>query len=150
VIIHSHSQNCIPPILVLYARVMSDLTVYAEALIATVARAFYEDDAVCLIDVLIRDKFLRDDDMAPRLKLPAKRLRTILQFLQEEHLVKSEDVDDLAQGGSQATKFWYIDYNHAVHTIRLRLHLLRKELEEAELSARSSSFYLCPGTVTMR
>jgi len=29
---------------------MSDLTVYAEALIATVARAFYDDEAVCLID----------------------------------------------------------------------------------------------------
>ncbi|CAB9519677.1 transcription factor IIE subunit 1 [Seminavis robusta] len=124
---------------------MSDLTVYAEALIATVARAFYDDDAICLIDVLIRDKFLRDDDMAPRLSLPAKKLRATLQFLQEEHLVKSETVDDLAQGGSQATKFWYIDYNHAVHTIRFRLHLLRKQLEAAELRARSSSFYLCPG-----
>ena len=124
---------------------MSDLTVYAEALISTVARAFYDDDAVCLIDVLIRDKFLRDDDMAPRLSLPAKKLRSTLQFLQEEHLVKSETVDDLAQGGSQATKFWYIDYNHAVHTIRLRLHLLRKQLVEAEMRARSSSFYLCPG-----
>ena len=93
---------------------MSDLTVYAEALIATVARAFYDDDAVCLIDVLIRDKFLRDDDMATRLSLPAKKLRATLQFLQEEHLVKYETVDDLTQGGSQATKFWYIDYNHAV------------------------------------
>lgn len=124
---------------------MSDLAVYAEALIATVARAFYDDDAVCLVDVLIRDKFLRDDDMAPRLSLPAKKLRSTLQFLQEEHLVKFETVDDLAQGGSQATKFWYIDYNHAVHSIRLRLHLLRKQLEQAELRARSSSFYLCPG-----
>lgn len=124
---------------------MSDLTVYAEALIATVARAFYDDDAVCLIDVLIRDKFLRDDDMAPRLSLPAKKLRSTLQFLQEEHLVKYETVDDLTQGGSQATKFWYIDYNFAVHSIRLRLHLLRKKLGQAEMRARSSSFYLCPG-----
>jgi transcription initiation factor TFIIE subunit alpha len=124
---------------------MSDLTVYAEALIASVARAFYDDDAVCLIDVLIRDKFLRDDDMAPRLSLPAKKLRSTLQFLQEERLVKFETVDDLTQGGSQATKFWYIDYNHAVHSIRLRLHLLRKQLEQAEMRARSSSFYLCPG-----
>lgn len=40
--------------------IMSDLTVYAEALISTVARAFYGDEAVCLIDVLIRDKFLRE------------------------------------------------------------------------------------------
>jgi len=127
---------------------MADLTVYAEALISTVARAFYDDDAVCLIDVLIRDKFLRDDDMAPRLSLPAKKLRATLQFLQEEHLVKSETVDDLAQGGSQATKFWYIDYNHAVHSIRLRLHLLRIRLEQAEKRARSSSFYLCPGYET--
>lgn len=124
---------------------MSDLTVYAEALIATVARAFYDDEAVCIIDVLIRDKFLRDDDMAPRLQLPAKRLRATLQFLTEEHLVRSETVDDLAQGGSQATKFYYLDYNRSVHSIRLRLHLLRKKLEHAELRARSSSFYLCPG-----
>jgi hypothetical protein len=41
---------------------MADLTVYAEVVfIATVARAFYKDEAVCLIDVIIRDKFLRDD-----------------------------------------------------------------------------------------
>ena len=90
----------------------NDATVYAEALIMTVARAFYEDAAICIIDVLIRDKFLRDDqDMGTRLSLPPKQLRKTLQFLQEEHLVKSEAVDDLAEGGSQATKFWYIDYN---------------------------------------
>uniref|UniRef100_A0A7S3L6B3 HTH TFE/IIEalpha-type domain-containing protein n=2 Tax=Amphora coffeiformis TaxID=265554 RepID=A0A7S3L6B3_9STRA len=124
---------------------MADLTVYAESLIATVARAFYEDEAVCLIDVLIRDKFLRDDDMAKRLQLPAKRLRATLQFLTDEHLVSFEMVDDLAQGGSQATKFYYIDYNRAVHSIRLRVHLLRKKLEEQERRARGNSFYLCPG-----
>lgn len=124
---------------------MSDLTVHAEALIASVARAFYEDDAICIIDVLLRDKFLRDDDMMPRLSLPAKQLRRTLQFLLEEHIVKFELVDDLNSGGSQATKFWYIDYNHAVNTIRLRMYLLRKKLENAELLARSSSFYLCPG-----
>ena len=108
---------------------MSDLTVHAEALIATVARAFYEDDAVMVVDVLLRDKFLRDDDMSARLSLPAKQLRKTLEGLQSEHLVKFELVDDLSTGGSQATKFWYIDYNHAVNAIRLRLYLLRTKLE---------------------
>ena len=124
---------------------MTDLTVFAEGLISTVARAFYDDEVVCLIDVLIRDKFLRDDDMAPRLQLPVKKLRSTLQFLQSEHIVKEESVDDLHEGGSQATRFFYIDYCTAVHSIRLRLHLLRQKLEKAELQARSSSFYLCPG-----
>ena len=48
--------------------------------------------------------YLRDDDMAPRLNLPAKQLRRTLQFLEEEMLVKHELVDDLAMGGSQNTK----------------------------------------------
>ena len=127
---------------------MADQTVHAEALIQTVARAFYDDDAVCLIDVLIRDKFLRDDDMAPRLSLPNKKIRSTLQFLQEEHLVKFELVDDLRSGGSQATKFWYIDIHHAVNVIRYRIYLLKKRLDEAELRARSNSMYICPGYPT--
>ena len=81
----------------------------AEALISTIARAFYDDDVVCLVDCLLRDKYLRDDDMAPRLSLPAKQLRRTLQFLEEEQLVKHELVDDLVMGGSQNTKFWYIE-----------------------------------------
>jgi transcription initiation factor IIE alpha subunit len=83
--------------------------------------------------------------MGPRLSLPAKQLRRTLQLLQEEHLVKYELVDDLSSGGSQQTKFWYVDYNHAMNVIRLRIFLLRKKLEEAELRARSQSFYFCPG-----
>jgi transcription initiation factor IIE alpha subunit len=124
---------------------MADLTVFAETLISAVARAFYDDECVVLVDILISQKYLRDDDMAQRLNLPAKKLRATLQFLQEEHLVRTEEVDDLAQGGSQATKFYYLDYNRAVHSIRLRIYLLRKQLETAELRARSNSYYLCPG-----
>lgn len=124
---------------------MSDLTHHAEALIASVARAFYEDDVVMVVDVLLRDKFLRDDDMSKRLSLTAKQLRQTLQFLQNEHIVKFELVDDLNAGGSQATKFWYIDYNHAVNAIRLRIYLLRTKLEQDELQARSNSYYACPG-----
>jgi len=124
---------------------MSDQTVYAEALIGGVARAFYEDDHVLLVDTMIRDKYLRDDDMGPRLSLPAKQLRRSLQFLLDEQIVKFELVDDLREGGSQTTKYWYIDYNHAVNVIRLRVFLLKRKLEQAELRARSSSVYLCPG-----
>lgn len=87
----------------------NDATVDAEHLIKTVVRAFYDDTAIALIDVLINDKFLRDDqDMGERLSLPPKQLRKTLQFLQDEHLVKNEAINDLTEGGSQATKYWYI------------------------------------------
>ena len=87
--------------------------------------------------------------MGERLHLPPKQIRKTLQFLQEEHLVKSEAINDLQEGGSQATKYWYVDYNHAVNTIRLRIYLMQKDLEKRELDARSSSIYLCPGEYCM-
>ena len=83
-----------------------DATVYAEDLIRTTARAFYDDSAICLIDVLLHDKFLRDDDIQKRLSLSAKQLRATLTFLKTQHLVKSEMVDDLDEGGGQNTLFW--------------------------------------------
>jgi len=122
-----------------------DATVYAEDLIRTTARAFYDDSAICLIDILLQDRFLRDDDMSKRLNLSAKQLRKTLTFLKREHLVQNEAVDDLDEGGSQSTVFWYIDYNMAVHAIRLRMKLMQLKLKEAEDRARSCSMYVCPG-----
>ena len=78
-----------------------DLTVHAESLIRTVSRAFYTDECIFLLGCLIRDKYLRDDDMGQRLSLPAKQIRKILQFLQREKMVKTENVNDLSVGGSQ-------------------------------------------------
>ena len=121
-----------------------DMTAFAERLIRSVVRAFYTDECICIIDVLIRDKFLRDDDMGPRLKLSTKGLRKILQYLKSEQLVESEDVDDLNSGGSRSSTFWYIDYNHTIKVITLRIHLLLSSLEKAEQQARSSSLYVCP------
>ena len=119
-------------------------TVHVENLIKTIVRAFYPDECVCIIDVLLRDKYLRDDDMGPRLSLPVKQLRRTMEYLHQEMLVKYELVDDLAAGGSQQTKFWYVDYNHCVNVIRWRVFKLKKEMEKVELLARSSSMYVCP------
>ena len=67
-----------------------DMTKYAEQLIRAVARAFFTDEYVLVIDVLIRDRFLRDDDMGPRLQLGTKGLKKVLERLEKEMLVKKE------------------------------------------------------------
>jgi len=87
---------------------MSDLTAHAELLVSLVARAFYGDETVAVVDVLLRDKYLREDDMSKRLSLPGKMLRKIMEYLRDEGLVRVEEVDDLASGGSQRTKFWWV------------------------------------------
>ena len=64
----------------------------AEKLIGTVARAFYTDDVVLVIDTLIHDRYLRDDEMGARLQLSTKQVRNVMGMLGEngERLVRSE------------------------------------------------------------
>ncbi len=63
-----------------------------ERLISTIARAFYTDNVVVVLDALVREKYIRNEEIGPRLKLSSKDVRKILTHLEEEHLVKYEDL----------------------------------------------------------
>ena len=89
-----------------------------------------------IVDAIFIPEIIAADD---------QQLRKTLNFLQEEHLVKQENVDDLDEDGSQNTIFWYIDYNHAVKVIMVRMYLLQEKLKKDEIQARSCSMYHCPG-----
>jgi transcription initiation factor IIE alpha subunit len=125
-----------------------------EELISAVARAFYDDDVICIVDVLIRERFLRDDTMSNFLHLPTKRLRKTLQFLKDEHIVQYEDIQIISTTANPQkqqkrrkaiNRFWYIDYHHAVYSIRLRLHGMKNDLEQQLQEARNTCHYVCPG-----
>ncbi|GMI32835.1 hypothetical protein TrCOL_g9903 [Triparma columacea] len=122
-----------------------DMTLLAESLIRNVARAFYGDSEVFLVDVLLRDKYLRDDsDLASRLKLPTQNIRGILTMLNQEGLVEREKVDDLDEGGSRSTDYWYIDLWRATKVIALRTHLMIRKIKDREARARGTGQYECP------
>ena len=66
--------------------------VVAERLIGTVARCFYGDTTVVVLDALIREKFIREEEMGPRLRLKEKDWRKVVNQLEEELLIQSEKV----------------------------------------------------------
>ena len=128
-----------------------------ELLLGTATRAFYDDTAVCVVDGLLRDKFWKEDGKGTiyaslSKKLGRKLLRQTLVFLQKEHLVATEEVSGVVETSDEkrsyrrekSAKFWYIDYNRAVHSIRLRLFLMSKQLHEKVISLSSNSIYACP------
>jgi transcription initiation factor TFIIE subunit alpha len=120
------------------------MTIYAEKLLRCVCRAFFPDDCVMIVDVLVRDKYLRDDeDMEARLKLPLKEIRQIMTFLKKQHIVSTELVDDLVDGGGRSTQFFYIDYYRAVQVLSLRIHFLFERIREREKAARGAGTYEC-------
>ena len=114
----------------------------ATRLVRAVARAFYADDTVVVLEALLRDRHLRDTDMETRLGVGAKQARRLLAELLDEHLVRTEEVLDEATGKREL--YYYIDFSHFTNVVRYRVHLMHRELERMEKEANDNQMYECP------
>jgi transcription initiation factor IIE alpha subunit len=129
----------------------------AEKLVQTVARAFYPDNVVAILDALVREKYIREEELGPRLKLPNKEIRKVLCQLQEEMIVKCEDVTMEDRRTSQCwyvlsclTLFdlyysnRYVDYQLFTHVVRYRIHKMKTEVHSKERDELTRMYFLCP------
>lgn len=114
----------------------------ATRLVRAVARAFYADDTIVVLEALLRDRHLRDADMETRLGVGAKQARRLLSELLEEHLIRTEDVLDEPTG--KRDLYYYIDFSHFTNVVRYRVHLMHRELERMEREANDNQTYECP------
>ena len=109
----------------------------AEELIRTVARAFYSDNYILVLDALIREKYIIDLEIGPRLKLSQREVNKITHQLMDELMVKKEKIN------SQIFCF-YIDYQLFVDSVRYRVDLMQKMLKMEEKNELNELFYVCP------
>lgn len=112
-----------------------------ERLVRTVSRAFYTDGVVVVLDALLREKYIREEELGPRLRLPEKEVRKIVTKLEEEMLVKCESIlmEDLRQ-----SKCYYIDYQTFVDVVRFRVYLMDKTVNAAQNEEINETKYKCP------
>ena len=88
----------------------------ACALARTVARAFYPDECVVVLDRLVAlyeargaDPYLADPTMASELGLAQRQMRKIMNYLREEGLVKSEELPCVdMQGKNTKAAHWCV------------------------------------------
>ena len=112
-----------------------------EKLIRTVARAFYTDSYVIVLEILIREKYLRDEEFAPRLKLPEKDINKIVRQLESEMLIRYED---MVMDDGRTAKCYYIDYQIFVNVVRYRIDLMDKTIRSLESTEFNEVFFQCP------
>lgn len=127
----------------------------AEKFVQTIARAFYIDTIVVVLDALIREKYIREQELGPRLRMSQKQAReTIAALVDADGLVKYEevplpDVDPNANPNSKQTvKFYYIDYQSFVNLIRYRVYVMLKSIQSQERSEVDDIYFECPTCLT--
>jgi transcription initiation factor IIE alpha subunit len=123
----------------------------AEKFVQTVARAFYVDSVVVVLDALIREKFVREEELGPRLRMSQKQAREAVALLVDvEMLVRCEEVplhvvDSAAPPNSkQVVKFYYIDYQAFANVVRLRVYHMLKAVQSEEKKQVDDIYYQCP------
>ena len=129
---------------------MSAVQELVETLVRVVARAFYRDEVVVVVDALVRDSYLRDDLLGPAMGLKTKQVRKVIVELQRDDLVCDELVSEWVYNQEKPDKpiqfnkrYWYIDYAHFVDVLRLRLKLMQKELRQSERRETEQMKFRC-------
>jgi len=127
-----------------------------DDLIRLVARAFYDEHYVVILDALVSVKtYIKDEDLATMIKLHHKQVRSALSKLQQDQLVKSESrqvqdtkytgtaSDDVRHGRMHQHQFWFIDYRHFVDVVKYKLCVIQKSLSEEAAKDKEPSAYQC-------
>lgn len=112
-----------------------------ERLVATVARAFYNDTTVVVLDILSRESYLRYEEIAPRLRLAEKDVKKALTQLESEWLIRCED--NLMED-QRNSKCWYIDYQLFVNVVRFRINCMQQEIKVKDSSKTLQLQFQCP------
>ncbi|CAM9398080.1 unnamed protein product, partial [Ectocarpus fasciculatus] len=117
----------------------------AERLVATIARAFYTDNTVLVVDTLIREKYIKDKDeeLGSRLNLQPKQVRSALAELLAEGFAAKEMMSDEIYSG-RSSNYWYIDLRHAVNVILLRVFQMKEILSQRQEAKAAHQTYVCP------
>lgn len=114
----------------------------ARTLIATVARAFYSDTHIVVMDLLLRESMVLAEQVGPRLRLRMKDLEKVLRELETHMMIKFEDVKNEVTGDT--FRYYYIDYQVCVAAIFYRIYRMKERLNEAERQQIKDVYYLCP------
>lgn len=116
--------------------------VLIETLVSTIARAFYTDTYIVVLDALLREKYIIEEELGPRLKLSAKEVRKITTQLEHEMLIKTENV--YIDNNRSFIKCYYIDFNLFYHVVLYRISLMQKSVYTEEKTELTVEYYECP------
>ncbi|XP_056346827.1 general transcription factor IIE subunit 1-like [Oenanthe melanoleuca] len=108
-------------------------------------RGFYGVECSLALDVLIRYPCVKEDDLLQLLKYERKQLRTVLNTLKADKLVKLRmRVETGPNGKSTRHNYYYINYKVLVDVVKYKLDHVRRKIEADERDSTTRSSFKCP------
>jgi len=140
--------------------VLAEMAQLAQDLLRTVARFFYTTEHILVIEALLLHSTLPDNDLAHVLGMQTKHLRKLCGRLKEDGLLSVQTRSIMRTDGSgtfmpnhagekgkerYTHKDWYyLNYHHAIDSIKFRMHRLNKYIESLGASTTEKKDLTCP------
>ncbi|NXA90150.1 T2EA factor, partial [Melanocharis versteri] len=125
--------------------VPSEVPAALKRLAKYIVRGFYGVECSLALDVLIRYPCVKEDDLLQLLKYERKQLRTVLNTLKADKLVKLRmRVETGPNGKSTRHNYYYINYKVLVDVVKYKLDHVRRKIEADERDSTTRSSFKCP------
>ncbi|NXR07291.1 T2EA factor, partial [Semnornis frantzii] len=116
-----------------------------KRLAKSIVRGFYGVEFCLAFDVLIRYPCVKEDDLLQLLKYEHKQLRTVLNTLKADKLVKLRmRVETGPNGKSTRHNYYYINYKVLLDVVKYKLDHVRRKIEADERDSTTRSSFKCP------
>ncbi|NXB13983.1 T2EA factor, partial [Rhagologus leucostigma] len=123
----------------------SEVPAALKRLAKYIVRGFYGVEYSLALDVLIRYACVKEDDLLQLLKYERKQLRTVLNTLKADKLVKLRmRVETGPNGKSTRHNYYYINYKVLVDVVKYKLDHVRRKIEADERDSATRSSFKCP------
>ncbi|XP_017659730.1 PREDICTED: general transcription factor IIE subunit 1-like [Lepidothrix coronata] len=125
--------------------VITEVPAALKRLAKYVVRGFYGVEYALALDILIHYSCVKEDDLLQLLKYERKQLRTVLNMLKADKLVKMRmRVETGPSGKSTRHNYYYINYKVLVDVVKYKLDHVRRKIEEDEQNSTTRSSFTCP------
>ncbi|NWS89032.1 T2EA factor, partial [Toxostoma redivivum] len=124
---------------------LSEVPAALKRLAKYIVRGFYSVECSLALDLLIRYPCVKEDDLLQLLKYERKQLRTVLNMLKVDKLVKLRmRVETGPNGKSTRHNYYYINYKVLVDVVKYKLDHVRRKIEADERDSTTRSSFKCP------
>ncbi|NXS96081.1 T2EA factor, partial [Jacana jacana] len=125
--------------------VITEVPATLKHLAKYIVRGFYGVEYSLALDVLIRYPCVKEEDLLQLLKYERKQLRTVLNTLKADKLVKLRmRVETGPNGKSTRHNYYYINYKVLVNVVKYKLDHIRRKIEADERDSTTRFSFKCP------
>jgi len=118
-----------------------------------ILRGFYAFDHSLILDILVRNRCIKEEDILSLCKFEKKQLKAILTTLKQEKILKSKvrmentpgaEADEKGNIAQTKYNYYFINYRAIVNVVKYKLHKMREKIESEERDNSNRASFVCP------